>query len=269
MSTGPSQEVVPAGVPGQTKAERVQAMFARIVPRYDAMNTIMTGGLHRRWRRAAAGLAEPRGAVALDVGSGTGDLALALARAGARRVIGVDFCAEMLSVARAKAKAAALDSTVSFAVGDALRLPFPDRSFDRVVNGFLLRNVADLPGALAEMARVLKPGGRLVCLEITHPPAAVAPFARLYFGLVVPLLGAAITGEADAYRYLPASLAPLPNVQRLARMLTDAGFVDVRAQRLGFGTVALHQGLRSPRSPDSERPAGTPLASPRSSDEYV
>lgn len=238
------REVVPAGVPGRTKGERVQAMFARIVPRYDAMNTIMTFGLHRRWRRVAARLAEPRGAVALDLGSGTGDFALDLAGAGARRVIGVDFCEEMLVVARAKARVARLDSSVTFAVGDALRLPFPDRSFDRVVNGFLLRNVADLPGALAEMARVLKPGGRLVCLEITHPPAAVAPFANLYFGSVVPLLGAAITGETDAYRYLPASLAPLPDIQRLARMLTDAGFVDVRARRLGFGTVALHVGTR-------------------------
>ncbi len=244
MRTDPPPEVVPAGVPGRTKAERVQAMFARIVPRYDAMNTIMTFGLHRRWRRTAARLAEPRGAVALDVGSGTGDLALDLARAGARRVIGVDFCEEMLTVARAKARDASLDGRVGFAVGDALRLPFPDGSFDRVVNGFLLRNVADLAGALTEMARVLKPGGRLVCLEITHPPAAVAPLANLYFGSVVPILGAAITGEADAYRYLPASLAPLPNIQHLARMLAEAGFVEVRARRLGLGTVALHLGVR-------------------------
>jgi len=219
-------------------------MFARIVPRYDAMNTIMTFGLHRRWRQVAARLAEPRGAVALDIGSGTGDFALDLARAGAREVIGVDFCEEMLVVARGKADLAALDTAVTFAVGDALRLPFPDRAFDRVVNGFLLRNVADLPGALGEMARVLKPGGRLVCLEITHPPVAIAPFANFYFQSVVPLLGAAITGEAAAYRYLPASLAPLPDIQRLARMLADAGFVDVRARRLGFGTVALHVGVR-------------------------
>lgn len=244
MHPGPPTEIVPSGVPGRTKAERVQAMFARIVPRYDLMNTVMTVGLHRRWRRIAVRAADPGASVVLDVGSGTGDLALELARAGARRVVGVDFCEDMLAVARAKARLAGSGSAPSFVVGDALNLPFPDQAFDRVVNGFLLRNVADLPGALAEMARVVKPGGRVVCLEITHPPPAIAPIFNLYFRAVVPLLGAAITGEADAYRYLPASLGPLPDAHRLAGMLAKAGLVDVRFRRLGLGTVALHVGTR-------------------------
>lgn len=244
MRPGPSFEVVPAGVPGGSKAERVQAMFARLVPRYDLMNTVMTGGLHHYWRRAAVRAAQPVGQQVLDVGTGTGDLALELGRAGARRVVGVDFCEPMLAEARRKARSRQVDSIVSFLVGDALRLPFPDQTFDCVANGFLLRNVADLAGALAEFTRVLKPGGRLVCLEITHPPRAFAPFFNLYFRSVVPLLGAAITGEAAAYRYLPASLGPLPDVQGLARLLAQVGLVDVRARRLTPGTVALHVGQR-------------------------
>lgn len=240
----PTVEVVPEGAPGHTKSERVRAMFARIVPRYDVMNAIMTGGMDRRWRAAAAAAAAPTGQVVLDVGTGTGDLTLAMVRAGARQVVGVDFCEEMLAVARGKARATGQDDAVSFLVGDALRLPFPDATFDRVVNGFLLRNVADLPGALTEMTRVLKPGGRLVCLEITHPPAAFAPFFRVYFVHVVPLLGAVLTGEGAAYRYLPASLAPLPSAERLVVLLAQSGLTDVRFRRLGLGTMALHVGMK-------------------------
>ena len=241
----PVIEVVPDGVPGRTKAERVRAMFARIVPRYDLMNAVMTGGMDRHWRRAAVRAVTPVGGVALDVGTGTGDLALALIRGGAGEVIGVDFCEEMLAAAQAKARAAALSRVVSFLAADAAHLPFPDESFDCVVNGFLLRNVGDLRGALAEMARVLKPGGRLVCLEITHPPPAFAPLFNLYFRHVVPLAGAVITGEGAAYRYLPVSLGPLPNAERLAALMTDVGLTDVHYRRLGLGTVALHVGNRS------------------------
>ena len=237
-------EVVPTGVPGRTKSERVRAMFARIVGRYDLMNAVMTGGMHRRWRSAAARAAAPVGQAVLDVGTGTGDLALALAHGGAHTVIGVDFCEEMLPIARAKARSNGCGPAVSFLVGDAMHLPFPDGSFDRVVNGFLLRNVANLPSALAEMNRVLKPGGRLVCLEITHPPPAHAPLFHLYFGRVVPILGAVIAGEPDAYRYLPESLRPLPDARRLAELLVDVGMVDVRFRRLGLGTVALHVATR-------------------------
>ncbi len=241
-------EVVPAGVPGSTKSERVRAMFARIVPRYDLMNALMTGGLDRRWRDAAASAAVPAGRLALDVGAGTGDLAFALVRAGAARVVGVDFCEEMLVVARAKARALGLERVTSFIVADALKLPFPDRSFDCVTSAFLLRNVASLRDALAEMTRTLKPGGRLVCLEITHPPEPFASIFGLYFRHVIPLLGTLVTGEGAAYRYLPASLAPLPDARRLAMLLAEAGLADVSYRRLGLGTVALHVGTREDRA---------------------
>ncbi|HLH74075.1 MAG TPA: ubiquinone/menaquinone biosynthesis methyltransferase [Chloroflexota bacterium] len=247
-------EVVPLGVPGRSKAERVRAMFTRIVPRYDLMNKIMTMGLDRAWRRAAVRAAMPRGALALDVGTGTGDLAIELAQAGARQVIGADFCEEMLRAARAKVQRRIADGALAFVVGDALSLPFPDATFDCVVNGFLLRNVASLSEAFAEMSRVLRPGGRLVCLEITHPPSSLAPFFSLYFNRVVPLLGAVFTGEAGAYQYLPRSLGPLPEASHLAAMIAQAGFVDVRYRRLGLGTVALHIGKREEKLEQRHRP---------------
>ncbi len=170
--------VVPRGVPGRTKAERVQAMFARLVAGYDRMNRVMTLGLDLGWRRAAARALAPSGRTVLDLGTGTGDLALA--RLGPRRVVGVDFVEGMLGVAREKCRRAGVGPRVDLVVGDALHLPFPDASFDALVNGFLLRNVADLPACFGEMARVLTPGGRLVCLELTHPPRLIAPFLRRF-----------------------------------------------------------------------------------------
>lgn len=244
----PTLEVVPDGFPGHSKAERVRAMFARIVSRYDLMNALMTGGMDRRWRNAAASAASPRGGLALDVGAGTGDLTFALVRAGAARAVGVDFCEEMLAVAREKARSQVPDGSASFLAADALNLPFPDRAFDCVTSGFLLRNVANLQSALVEMTRVLRPGGRLVCLEITHPPMLFAPVFGLYFRDVVPLVGAVVTGEAAAYRYLPASLGPLPDARRLATLLVEAGLTNVHYRHLGLGTVALHVGTRVERA---------------------
>jgi demethylmenaquinone methyltransferase / 2-methoxy-6-polyprenyl-1,4-benzoquinol methylase len=236
--------VVPAGSPGQTRSERVHGMFSRIVARYDGMNRLMTFGLDGGWRRAAAQAVGLDHGLALDVGTGTGDLAVALANCGANQVIGADFVGEMLAVARAKVNARSIVGSVSLVGADALRLPFRDETFDGVVNGFLLRNVADLPAVLRELVRVLKPGGRLVCLEITHPAGPLAPFLGLYFARVVPRLGALVTGEGAAYEYLPASLGPLPDVQRLAGLLVAAGLVSVRYRRLGLGTVALHVGQK-------------------------
>lgn len=233
-------EVVPEGVPGRTKAERVRAMFARIVPRYDLMNRLMTLGMDGYWRKVAARLARPGGALALDVGTGTGDFALTLTRAGASRVVGVDFVEEMLRVARGKIIAGGAAERVAFVQGDALVLPFPAETFDCVVNGFLLRNVGDLSAAFREMNRVLKPGGRLVCLEITHPPVTIAPLFRFYFERMVPVIGGLITGEGAAYRYLPASLVPLPDPNRLTALIQEVGLVGVRYRRVGFGLVAIH-----------------------------
>ncbi|HLZ07624.1 MAG TPA: ubiquinone/menaquinone biosynthesis methyltransferase, partial [Chloroflexota bacterium] len=241
----PDRVVVPSGVPGRTKSERVQAMFGRIVARYDLMNRLMTFGQDASWRRAAIADLEPAGALVLDIGAGTGDLALGALKAGALRVVGVDFVDSMLASARTKLLSAGYRNRIAFAIGDALSLPFPDASFDGVVNGFLLRNVADLDGALREFARVLRPGGRLVCLEITHAPPALAPFFAVYFGRIIPILGSIVTGESAAYQYLPESLAPLPNPDHLSSMLRESGFDRVSYRRLGLGTVAIHVAVRA------------------------
>lgn len=221
----------------------MRAMFARIVPRYDLMNRLMTGGMDRGWRELAVRLCEPQGKVALDLATGTGDLAVELVRQGARQVVGVDFCSPMLQAAAQKL--APLGPAVRLVAGDALVLPFVDGSFDRVVNGFLLRNVADLPLALGEMARVLKPGGRLVCLEITHPPSRLfRALFRPYFHGLVPRVGALVAGDGAAYTYLPESLADFPNAPHLAQMMRRAGFAEVTYQYLSFGAMAVHVGVK-------------------------
>jgi demethylmenaquinone methyltransferase / 2-methoxy-6-polyprenyl-1,4-benzoquinol methylase len=226
-----------AGAPPADRAHRIQTMFSRIVPRYDRMNRLMSFGMDAGWRRAAVRAARPAGAAVLDVGCGTGDLAFALARAGAASVVGADFSPAMLRAARARRGSASL----AWLAADALRLPFPDRTFDRVTNAFVLRNLVDLPAAFAEFHRVLRPGGRLVCLDMTQPPPG--PFAaayRLYFNRLMPPIAGLLSGDRDAYRYLPASLEGFPDADGLAAMLAGAGFADVRYRRLGGGAVALH-----------------------------
>lgn len=226
------------------RAQRVREMFGRIVSRYDLLNRLMSLGMDRRWRRLAAAAVAPRDAFVLDVGTGTGDLALALWREGAARVMGVDFSAAMLTAAARKSAARGVE--VSYALADALRLPFSDGVFDCVASAFLLRNLEDLRGGLREMARVLRPGGRLACLDITQPPSG--PFGalyRLYFNRLVPPLAGAIGGDAAAYRYLPNSLEGFPDTRSLAALLSDVGLVDIGVRKLGGGTVALHTARRS------------------------
>jgi demethylmenaquinone methyltransferase/2-methoxy-6-polyprenyl-1,4-benzoquinol methylase len=226
------------------RALEVRRMFGRIVRRYDLLNRLMSLGMDRRWRRAAATAARPAGALALDLGTGTGDLALELRRQGAARVVGVDFSPEMLAAARAKARAAA-ETDSSPVMGDALHLPFADGTFDCLTNAFLLRNLVDLPAAFAEMARVLRPGGRLVCLDMTQPPPGLfGALFRLYFRWLVPPLAGAVAGDFAAYRYLPESVKRLPDAAALAVLLRDAGLAEVRVRRLGGGTVALHTALK-------------------------
>ncbi len=214
-------------------------MFGRIVRHYDLMNTLMTGGMDRSWRRIAVEMCDPRGTIALDVATGTAELALEMVRQGGCRVVGLDFCGPMLD--EAARKTAGMAEMVQLTAGDAQSLPFADATFDRVINGFLLRNVADLPLTLREMARVLRPGGRLVCLEITHPPSRLFGLLfRLFFYGFVPKLGAIIAREPGAYSYLPNSLTHFPAAPQLAKMLKDAGFAEVRYRYLGFGAVAIH-----------------------------
>jgi demethylmenaquinone methyltransferase/2-methoxy-6-polyprenyl-1,4-benzoquinol methylase len=217
-------------------------MFTRIARRYDLMNSLMTGGRHHAWRRRAArAIARAPDGPVLDLATGTADLALAVRRADAgRAVVGADFALGMLARARAKL-AARGERHVVLVAADALRLPFADRTFACVGSAFLLRNLPDLPQGLAEMRRVTRPGGRLVALEIVRPgvPGWDELFA-LYFGRVVPLLGALVAGDRAAYTYLPRSVVQFYSAGELTLLMRALGFRDVEHRRLGLGTIALH-----------------------------
>jgi demethylmenaquinone methyltransferase/2-methoxy-6-polyprenyl-1,4-benzoquinol methylase len=211
-------------------------MFDRITPVYDAMNRVMTAGLDRRWRRLTAeAVVQPADHV-LDACCGTGDLALAAEREGGR-VTGLDFSGRMLERARAKSR------TVDWVQGDVTAMPFEDASFDAATVGFGIRNVADLEDALRELARVLRPGGRLGILEITQPRGLLRPFFRVWFDRVVPLLGRVLPGGA-AYTYLPASVRRFPGPADLAAALDRAGFEAITWRLLAGGIVAIHTGTR-------------------------
>jgi demethylmenaquinone methyltransferase/2-methoxy-6-polyprenyl-1,4-benzoquinol methylase len=232
-------------VGSKAKAERIRDMFAAIVPRYDTINTLMTLGLDRRWRRETATMVNPRGRVALDIATGTGELAFEIVRQGARIAVGADFCVEMLQAAERKASAAGVNGRVTFAAGDAIRLPFADATFDCIVNGFMLRNVANLPATFAELWRVLKPGGRIACLDLTPPRGPLRRFFGLYIATVVPLLGILVGGNYGAYRYLHQSLSIHPDADRLCEIMRAAGFVEAGYRLAGFGTVAIHLGHKT------------------------
>lgn len=229
------------------KARYVDAMFARIARRYDLLNAIMTFGRHATWRRATVDFAvRPSARLALDVAAGTGDLAVALAQSIPRpTVVAVDFCASMLEVAAQKVDSLPPDVRVCLVAGDALHLPLPDATFDCATMGFGLRNVSDVPRALAEIRRVLRPGGRFANLELTPLPGGLrAAVFRAYFNRFVPLLGAAVAGDLAAYQYLPRSLQGFPTAEQLAGLMRDAGFGTVSYRRLAGGTVAIHHGIK-------------------------
>jgi demethylmenaquinone methyltransferase/2-methoxy-6-polyprenyl-1,4-benzoquinol methylase len=211
-------------------------MFDRIAPVYDLMNRAMTMGLDRRWRRLTAEAVVRPGDRVLDACCGTGDLALADARAGGR-VTGVDFSTEML--ARAERKAPEFD----WVEADAAALPFADESFEAVTVGFGIRNLADLEVGLRELARVLIPDGRLGCLEITRPRGVLRPFFSVWFDGLVPLAGRLLPG-GGAYSYLPASVRRFPGPEDLSGAMTRAGFQGVGWRLLGGGIVALHVGRK-------------------------
>jgi demethylmenaquinone methyltransferase/2-methoxy-6-polyprenyl-1,4-benzoquinol methylase len=231
---------VKAVLPSQTDKPRfVAAMFGRIARRYDLMNTLMTAGQDKSWRRAVAKTvtrapnAKPE--YILDVGTGTGKLAQAVQIASpAARVLGVDFTLAMLRRAPRE---------LQLAGADALRLPFADKQFDVVVSGFVMRNLANVSEAVEEQVRVLRCGGRLVVLETTPgPPGVLRPLFRLYFERCVPMLGYLIAGDASAYSYLPASTLAFLEPARLADVLRDKGLVDVQVQRLALGSIAVTSG---------------------------
>jgi demethylmenaquinone methyltransferase / 2-methoxy-6-polyprenyl-1,4-benzoquinol methylase len=217
---------------GRLPAEGVRAMFDRIAPVYDAMNRTMTAGLDRRWRRIAAESVVRSGDAVLDGCCGTGDLAIADARAGGK-VTGLDFSERMLERARRKAP------ELEWISGDLLALPFEDASFDAATVGFGVRNVEDLDRSLRELRRVLRPGGRLGILEITRPRGLLSPFYRLWFDGVIPLLGKLLPG-GSAYSYLPASVRRFPGPDDLSSVIASAGFAVVSYRTFAGGIVALH-----------------------------
>ncbi len=261
----------PAPVPGtrpegardeREAAARVREMFGAIAPRYDFLNHLLSLSLDRVWRRRTARrfthiLRRPE-ARAIDICCGTGDLAFALARerkraaraageretAGAMPVIGSDFVEPMLERARDKARSAGHHAI--FAAADALRLPFADASADLVTTAFGFRNLANYESGLREIARVLQPGGEAGILEFTEPGAGpLAAVFRFYFRRILPLIGGAISGNREAYRYLPGSVAKFPSSKELAALMERCGFSDVRVSTWNFGSVALHTARRA------------------------
>ena len=226
-----------SAAPGVLAPDAVRRMFDRIAPVYDVMNRVMTAGLDLRWRRLTAEAVVRRGDRVLDACCGTGDLAVAAEREGGI-VTGLDFSPRMLERARRKSE------TVTWIEGDLLELPFEDGSFDAATVGFGVRNVADLEAGLAELQRVLRPGGRLAILEITQPRGVLRPFFSLWFERIVPLLGKVLPG-GKAYTYLPASVRRFPGAEELAALLEQRGFEQVRFRLLGGTIVALHTGVRT------------------------
>jgi demethylmenaquinone methyltransferase / 2-methoxy-6-polyprenyl-1,4-benzoquinol methylase len=227
-------------------AGQVNRMFDRVASRYDALNSVMTAGLHHRWRERAGDRAELKpGESALDICCGTGDFTLELAGrvAPGGHVVGCDFSEPMLDLAREKARERGADG-VRFEWADALSLPYDAGRFDAVTVGFGIRNLADLERGLAEMARVLRPGGRLVVLEITQPTRPpLSTFFSLWFDRVVPLLGG-FSEDSEAYTYLPESVRSFPNPNRLAGLMHDAGIERIGWTVLAGGIIAIHSGLR-------------------------
>ncbi|UBV42363.1 bifunctional demethylmenaquinone methyltransferase/2-methoxy-6-polyprenyl-1,4-benzoquinol methylase UbiE [Deinococcus taeanensis] len=228
----------------QDKGRDVQAMFASIAPRYDLLNRVLSLGVDRGWRRAAAQEALAlHPARVLDVATGTADFALELKRrAPQAEVTGSDFVPEMLAIGREKARARHLH--IALEEGDALNLPYPDGSFDTVTCAFGFRNFADYARGLAEFHRVLAPGGRAVILEFPPPaPGVFGQVFRFYFQHVLPRVGGLISGNAGAYSYLPESVLAFPNPERLAQLMRASGF-RTRYRLLTFGIAAIHVGDR-------------------------
>jgi demethylmenaquinone methyltransferase/2-methoxy-6-polyprenyl-1,4-benzoquinol methylase len=229
---------------GTLPETQVRAMFDRIARVYDRMNSVMTAGMHHRWRRRAVDMARVGpGDRVLDVATGTGDLALELERrTGPGGVVGMDFAEAMLDIARHKAPG------ITFEQGNALALRYPDGSFDAATVGFGARNFSDLRQGLAEMARVVKPGGRVVVLEITTPQRPpLSWFFRIWFDHLVPGLGK-LAGDSDAYSYLPSSVRRFPGPEALGAELSSVGLDDVRWMLTAGGIIAIHWGTVAPRS---------------------
>jgi demethylmenaquinone methyltransferase / 2-methoxy-6-polyprenyl-1,4-benzoquinol methylase len=229
------------------QAQRVREMFAAIATRYDLLNHLLSGNVDQRWRRLVvrrlASSLPTANACVLDVACGTGDLSLALVDGTRAHVVGLDFCRPMLDIAAAKSSERGL--AIPFVEGDALKLPFRDKSFDGVTIAFGLRNLASLESGLSELRRILRPGGTVAVLEFSKPQTPVLrTFFRVYFTKLLPLLGGLVSGSKSAYEYLPDSVSRFPNQDSLAALLKEVGFTEVTFQNLTGGIAALHIGRR-------------------------
>ena len=240
----------PEGASSEQEASRkVREMFTRIAPRYDLLNHLLSAQMDRVWRSRTASELKPildrSNAVALDLCCGTGDLAFALRQHAKARVVGADFSHTMLVRARKKALGTNGTATVEFFEADALRLPFADQAFDLVTTAFGFRNLANYEAGLREIARVLKPGGTLGILEFSEPPPGVlGDLYRFYCRRVLPKIGGLISGDADAYAYLPKSVSRFYRPEELAALMKQAGYTQVRYQLMTLNSVALHLGVR-------------------------
>lgn len=233
-----------AHLTGQERAQYVQGMFARISGRYDLMNRLMTGGQDVRWRRYVIEQARlPRSGRLLDIATGTGDIALeGLRQQPGIQAVGGDFTIEMMQAGRRHPERRAIQWTVA----DTLALPFADNSFDAVTSGFLMRNVVDVPGAFREQLRVTRPGGYVVVLESSPPKKnLLSPFIRIHLNYLIPALGRLITGESEAYRYLPDTTQRFQTPQALAQTMNQVGFCNISYKLFMFGTIAIHVGQKS------------------------
>lgn len=237
-----AEKITPYGT-DRPKGAQVEEMFDNIAPAYDFMNRAMTLGIDRSWRRKvvkAATDTSPRSI--LDVATGTGDLAIQLARAaGSASVTGIDLSEGMLAVGRRKVAEAGLDRRVTLIQGDCLALPFPDGAFDTVTVAFGVRNFEHLDRGYAEMARVLRPGGKLIVLELSVPTSPlVRPFYRLYTKGIIPLLGRLVSSDSRAYTYLPESIAAMPQGEKMLSLMREARLSSPSLRRLTLGVATIY-----------------------------
>jgi demethylmenaquinone methyltransferase/2-methoxy-6-polyprenyl-1,4-benzoquinol methylase len=228
----------------ESKEKSVRDMFSRIAPVYDLVNRFMSWGRDMHWRRVAVNLACPNHGRVLDVATGTGDLALELARH-TNSVVGLDFCPEMIRRGSLKSARRGMAGQIDFILGDALTLPFESNSFDCALNGFALRNVSDVNRFLSELWRVVKPGGRVVCLELVKPKSGlVGALYRFYLCRIVPVLGHWVSRDKKAYQYLPNSVNDFMSISELQHVMKSIGFHQVDYKSLNCGTVAVHIGVK-------------------------
>ena len=232
-----------AHLEGQERADYVQSMFARIAGRYDLMNRLMTAGQDIKWRQYVIQQASlPKNGRLLDIATGTGDIALeGQQQEPTLQAVGGDFTIEMMQAGKQIPER----QSIQWVGSDTLALPFPDNTFDAVTSGFLMRNVIDVPGAFREQMRVTKPGGHVVVLESSPPKKnLLRPFIRIHLNYIIPLLGKLITGESEAYRYLPDSTQQFKDPDAVAAIMRETKFKNVQYKLFMFGTVAIHTGQK-------------------------